>query len=244
MIMNDRPDLRLHEEALLLALKDDRGTPNSSQYGFALGGALLAELLLEGRLVLEEKPRRKPLKPGKKPSYLVAIDDSKPFADPVLDECLHRVSTSKKPRSPEDWVTRFAQLKDLKRRIAVGLCRKGILREREDRILVLFRRTAYPTLDGTPEKKVVERLRDAVQGDSMDLDARTAVLVALANGTGLLKPVLGKDLVKRRKQRIEEIAEGDIVGEATKAAIQAAQAAVIAATTAATAASGAAVIGG
>lgn len=234
--MNDRPELWLQEEVLLLALKDDKGTPHSSMYSIAMGGAMLAELLLNERLVLEEKPRKKPLKPGKKPAYLVAVDNPKQLADPVLDECLHRAVTSKKPRSPQDWVTRFGQLKDLKRRVAVGLCRKGILREREDRILVLFRRTAYPTLDGAPERRVVDRLQDAVAGDSMDLDARTAVLVALANGTGILKHVLSKDLVKQRKDRIQEIGEGDIVGEATKAAVQAAQAAVVAATTAATSA--------
>ena len=232
--MNDRPELWLQEEVLLLALKDDKGTPHSSMYSIAMGGALLAELLLSERLVLEEKPRKKPLKAGKKPDYVVAIDNPKPLADPVLDECLHRVTTSKKARSPQDWVTRFGQLKDLKRRVAVGLCRKGILREREDRILVLFRRTAYPTLDGAPEQRVVDRLQDAVAGDSMDLEARTAVLTALANGTGILKHVLGKDLVKQRKDRLKEIGEGDIVGEATKAAVEAAQAAVIAATTAAT----------
>lgn len=232
--MNDRPELWLHEEVLLLALKDEKGTPHSSMYTIAMGGAILAELLLNERFVLEERPRKKPLKPGKKPDYLVAIDNPKALADPVLDECLHRVTISKKARSPQDWVARFGQLKDLRRRVAVGLCRKGILREREDRILVLFRRTAYPTLDGAPERRVVDRLRDAVVGDSMDLDARTAVLVALANGTGILKHVLGKDLVKQRKDRLKEIGEGDIVGEATKAAVEAAQAAVIAATTTAT----------
>lgn len=234
--MSDRPELRLHEEILLLALKDEKGTPHSSQYGFALGGALLAELLLEERLELQEKPRRKPLKPGKKPDYLVAVADGKPLADPIVDECLHRVGTSKKSRSPQDWVVRFSQLKDLKRRIAVGLCRRGILREREDRILVLFRRTAYPTLDGAPERRVMDRLTAAVMGDGDALDSRTAVLVALCHGTGLLKPVLGKAVVKERKEWIESIASGDIVGEATKAAVQAAHAAVIAATTAATAA--------
>lgn len=231
--MNDRPELWLHEEVLLLALKDEKGTPHSSMYTIGMGGAILAELLLDERFVLEEKPRNKPLKPGKKPSYLVAIDNPKPLADPILDECLHRVVTSKKPRSPQDWVTRFGQLKDLRRRVAVGLCRKGILREREDRILVLFRRTAYPTLDGAAERRVVDRLQEAVVGDSMDLEARTAVLVALANGTGILKHVLGKDVVKQRKDRLKEIGEGDIVGEATKAAVEAAQAAIIAATTAA-----------
>ena len=231
--MNDRPELWLHEEVLLLALKDEKGTPYSSMYSYALGGGMLADLLLSGRFILEEKPRKKPRKPGKKPSYLVAVDNPKPLSDPILDECLHRVSTSKKARSPQEWGTRFAQLKDLKRRIAVSLCRKGILREREDRILVLFRRTAYPTLDGAPERRVMERVVEAVTGDSRELDARTAVLVALANGTGILKPVLGKDVVKQRKDRIKEIGEGDIVGEATKAAVEAAQAAIVAATTAA-----------
>jgi hypothetical protein len=231
--MNEKPELWLHEEVLLLALKDEKGTPHSSQYSFALGGALLAELLLTERLTLEEKPRKKPLKPGKKPSYLVTVTDPKPLADPILDECLHRVATSKKKRSPQDWVMRFYQLKDLKRRIAIGLCRRGILREREDRILVLFRRAAYPTLDGSPERRVMDRMGAAVMGDEKALDARTAVLVALAHGTGLLKPVLGKDIVKERKEWIVAIAEGDVVGEATRAAVQAAQAAVIAATTAA-----------
>lgn len=230
--MTEKPELRLHEEVLLLALKDEKGTPHSSQYGFALGGALLAELLLEERLELSEKPRRKPLKPGKKPDYLVAVAGRKPLADPILDECMHRITTSKKARSPQDWVTRFSQLKDLKRRIAVGLCRRGILREREDRILVLFRRTAYPTLDGAPEQRVMDRLRAAVMGDEDALDPRTAVLVALCHGTGLLKPILGKELVKERKDWIESIATGDIVGEATKAAVEAAQAAVAVAVTA------------
>lgn len=238
--MNDRSELRLYEEVLLLALKDEKGTPHASQYGFALGGALLAELLLEERLVLEGEARRKPSKSGKKPAYRVAVDEPRPLADPILDECLYRVSNSRKPRSPQDWVMRFARLKDLKRRIAVGLCRKGILREREDRILVLFRRTAYPTLDGSPERRVVERLAEAVSGDSRDLSARTAVLIALCHGTGLLKPVLGKDVVKERKARIEEIAEGDIVGQATKAAVQAAQAAAVAAATTASVAATAA----
>ena len=234
--MTDRPELRLHEEVLLLALKDEKGTPHASQYGFAMGGALLAELLLTDRLILEDKPRRKPLKPGKKPDYLVALGDRRPMSDPILDECLHRVGESKRPRSPQDWVMRFARLKDLRRRVAVGLCRRGILREEEDRIMVMVRRTAYPTLDGAPESRVVDRLRKSIMSDSEETDARTAVLVALANVTGLLKPALGKDILKQRKARIKVIAEGDVVGDATRTAVEAAQAAVIAATTAVSAA--------
>ena len=53
--MNEDPELRLHEEVLLLALKDDKGTPHVDHYGFALGGAILAELLGEDRVGLAVK---------------------------------------------------------------------------------------------------------------------------------------------------------------------------------------------
>ena len=43
--------LRPHEQLMLLALRDDKGTLESkaSMHSFALGGALLAELSLHGR---------------------------------------------------------------------------------------------------------------------------------------------------------------------------------------------------
>ena len=41
-------DLHLHEQLLLLALRDDKGTPESraGQYGFAMAGAMLAVVAL------------------------------------------------------------------------------------------------------------------------------------------------------------------------------------------------------
>ena len=46
--MSDRENLHLHEQLMLLALRDEKGTLESkaSMYSFALGGALLAELSL------------------------------------------------------------------------------------------------------------------------------------------------------------------------------------------------------
>ena len=51
--------LYLHEEIMLLALRDEEGTVEfGSMYGYALGGAILAELLLAGRISVEEGKRK------------------------------------------------------------------------------------------------------------------------------------------------------------------------------------------
>ena len=55
----------------------------------------------------------------------------------------------------------------------------------------------------------------------------TAVLVSLASNASILKVVFDKKKLKERKARIEKIANGEVTGQATKAAIQAMQAAVV-----------------
>ena len=51
--MATRRSLYLHEEILLLALKDEKGTFVAASYEMALGGAILAELLLQKRIGIE-----------------------------------------------------------------------------------------------------------------------------------------------------------------------------------------------
>ena len=49
--MSTRPPLPLYEELLLLALDDDKGTTDlEGMYRTAMGGAILAELILLGAL--------------------------------------------------------------------------------------------------------------------------------------------------------------------------------------------------
>ena len=73
---------------------------------------------------------------------------------------------------------------------------------------------------------MIERLRAAIFTSTLELDARTVVLLSLANSAGLLKiPFAARDL-RKRKQRIKAIVAGDAIGKATRQAIEAAQAAV------------------
>jgi hypothetical protein len=218
-----RPNqLYLHEEILLLALRDKEGTiPMETQYGLALGGALLAELLLHERIKVEESRRKK---------LVVVAPRAKPIGEPLLDECFEKIKTAKRRATLQTWVGRLSRVKQLKHRVAMGLCDRRILKADEGKVLLIFKRKIYPEIDPGPEREVIARLRQAVFTYTREIDSRTIVLVALVHTSGILKLVFDKKKLKGRKKRLEQITKGDLVGTATREAIQAVQAAVIVAT--------------
>ena len=211
-------DLQLHEEIMLLALRDREGTVHSgSSYIFALGGAVLSELMMAGRLEVFQDGKHE----------RVRAVDATPVGDPLLDEWLEAIAEREKPRTLRDWVGRVAHTKDLKHRVALGLCRRGILRTDEDKVLWIFTRKIYPELDPGPEREVKERMERAIFGGSESVAPRTAVLIALAHHSGILKSVFARERLKRHENAIERITSGERVGDATQEAIQAMQAAVV-----------------
>jgi len=210
--------LYLHEEIMLLTLRDRKGTVASgTNYRYAIGGAALAELLMRDRAVVDREKKKKFLR----------LVDSTPFGEPVLDECLQKLTSAKKRAQLQAWVSRFANVKKLKHRVAKQLCRRGVLRADEDKVLLLFSRKIYPEINATPEREIMDRLHRAIFTDTEDVDPRTAVLLSLAKSADVLKVNFNKKELKARKKRIEQVANGDVTGKATKEAIEAMQAAVM-----------------
>ena len=218
MTIESSKQLFLHEEILLLALRDQEGTITAgAYYAQAMAGAVLAELLLNRRIGLEPS--------GKK--EVVALLIPKPLGDPVIDECLENIRTAKRRAAAQIWVSRFACLKDLKHRVAHRLCERGILRSDRATVLLLFSQRVYPEVDPRPEKQLVQRLHHAILTESSEIEPRTAILLSLAYSAGFLRLVFDKKQLKRRKLRIQQIANGEHIGKATREAIAAAQAAVM-----------------
>lgn len=210
--------LYLHEEILLLALRDKEGTVASGALlEYALGGALVTELLLRERISIDSTSKRK----------MVNVLSIEPVGVSLLDESLQRMATAKRRAALQTWVSRLAGIKWLKHRVAQRLCELGILRETEDKVLWIFTRTVYPELTHVPEQQLIERLQTAIFSDACDLDSHTAVLIALAHSAGILGNVFAKQDLKKRKQRLEQITRGDAVGQATKEAIEAMQTAIM-----------------
>lgn len=233
-------DLHLHEQLLLLALRDRKGTPESgSDYrAYALGGAILAELALTGCIRIDEGRR--------------AVVEEVPGADrprnAVLAEALGLVRNRRRRRRASGWVSSFAGIKDLWHRTALGLCGRGVLRKSESQVLLVFSRKTYPTLDPGPERDLLRRMREAIIGDG-EIEAGLGVVIGAAHSTGILKTHFDKKLLSGRKHRLERIAEGrhlrvmghesgqaDEPSEASEASIRAVTASVQAATAAAQAA--------
>ena len=219
--MEPNNNLHIYEEILLLALRDKKGTILFGvNYQQALAGALLAELLLKKKIEIETSGRRK----------FVKLLDRKSMRNQLLDECLNKLSSSKRRARPINWVQRFANISRLKHKAAQSLCRKRILKMEEDKVLLLFRRKLYPELNPKPEKQLIDRLSSAIFGGSKEVDPQTIILISICQSTGILNHLFDKKELRKQKQRIKDITSGNLIGQATKEAVEAMQAAIMVAT--------------
>lgn len=207
--------LSLYHEVTLLALKDEKGTVESGAYILpAIGAAILSELLLSGRVEIESE--------GKK--SFTRVVSTEVLGDDLLDECLQRIHASKKRHKLQTWVTRFSNTKNLRHRVALDLCARGVLRASQDKVMFVFKRRIYPEIHPKPEREIVARLKKAIFGAG-PVDPRTVALVAIAQAANLLKNAVDRKRLKDRKERIKRITSGEATGRAAKDVIEAAQAA-------------------
>jgi hypothetical protein len=218
--------MSLPEEFLLLAYAED-GTPltDGTHLDNGLGGAVLLELALAGRVGIEDKR--------------VVVADPSPTGDPLLDDNLARVGAEPKARKPGHWVSKFA--KNARPRVLGKLVADEVLTVEEDRVLGVFPRKKYPSagrVPPAPEADALQRLRSAVLG-SGPVEPRTAALCALVAATELDRKVLTDLDRKLVKTRLKEIGEGAWAADAVRKAIEdiqvAVMVAIVASTTAATA---------
>jgi hypothetical protein len=217
-MLDENIRLGLHEEIMLLALHDKKGTIiGGVWHATALGGAILSELLLRGKLEIETD--------GKK--SFVKLIDKKPTGDEVLDEAIQKIAVAKRRADAQTWVMRFSSMKNLWHRIARSLCDQKILRADERQLLLFFKQRIYPERNHGPERAIMGRLNDAVFTSAKSVDARTIVLVSLADASHLLPVLFDRKKLKERKEHIKKLVQGETVGGAARAAIQSAQAAIM-----------------
>lgn len=232
---SSRFDLHLHEQLLLLALKDRKGTVDyrAGHYHLAMGGAILAELALDGFIRIDESRKAR----------VEAVRGPGRPRDEVMDEALDQVRGSRRPRRAAAWVQRFGSVKRLRHRTAVGLCRRGILRTSESQLLLVFSRKVYPTVDPEPERRIIAALRDAVMGEA-DIEPGLGVVLSLAHTTGSLKIHFDRRELRTRRKRLKAIAAGEAFRASSHPAVAAQQAvkSAVAAAQAAVAATNAAVV--
>jgi hypothetical protein len=226
-----RPDLTLHEQILLLVLTDRTGVLlDDTHFRFALAGAILSELLLNGYIELDSGES----------GHLVTVTRRERTGDPVLDDALRQILSATRRADTVRWIDRLADHEELHLRVARQLCRKEVLKEHEGRVRLIFLRNVFVELEAETQDEVTGRVRRAVFDDGA-VDARTALVASLASAGHILRAVFGDDEVQARQERIRTLMDHaemsseirDSAREAEAAVVTATDAAVLAAQTAA-----------
>ena len=209
--------LLLHQEIMLLAIRDDRGSFSGGTYLYSVAGAMVSELLMKQRIV-----------GGRGKRHVVGVIDKSPTGDNLLDELLQEILASNKAHGLQHWVSQAANMPKLKHRVAKQLCELGILRQDEKKVLWFFTKKVYPELDGSYEDDIRNRMSKVMFNEGAETDGPTAVLIALASHGGLLKANFPPEELRQYKDRIKKLSKGNILAAgATQSAIEAFETAIL-----------------
>lgn len=201
--------LRFAEEILLLLLHDENGkfarVPDWS-LKYALGGGVLMDLALEDRIDTDLE-------------HLVLVDGT-PMDDDILDPMLAEISGAAETRDAGYWLEIAAARADDIHQSAVGqLVERGIIEQREDRFLWVFRARRYPVVDGSAEREVKLRIMEVLFSDVVP-SPRDVVIICLADACGIFTELLSKREAQLARPRIELVRKMDLIGRAVTAAIR------------------------
>jgi hypothetical protein len=187
--MMDSP-LPLHQALLILALDEDKGalvSGSSRPIAAALGAALLMELILQGRLCMNENLRLE----GR---------DAGVTGDTELDRVLAEVTAADKARKTSYWVAHLAERpKKLRERLLAGAARQGLLLLDEKDNLSLPRR------EGGSAKWQLKNCLRTLTLTPTTADLRDISLLALLRAAGLLDLVFTRDELRQANKIVQEL---------------------------------------
>jgi hypothetical protein len=200
--------LTMPEEILLLMLEDESGRLMeglAAAGDCAIAGAILAELLLAGRI-------------GTGPQRLAVLNTT-PTGDALQDEVLRELATGPAADSRQ-WIETLAGKAEHFREILFGrLVARGVLREEEGRFLWVFPERRYPMIDGREEREVKARIMDVLFHDGTPA-TRDALLIGICRAADLLGRLLSLEELEHRRQRIDAVAEREELSRSLSDAVQ------------------------
>jgi Golgi phosphoprotein 3 (GPP34) len=182
---------RLPTELVLLALDETAGRIRGGRpdLDYALAGAVLLDLALEGRVTLD--------------GARVAAGGGL-TGDPILDDALARV-TGERRRRPKAWVPTLSR--GLRRRLVERLVLAGTLSTERVRMLWVFPaiRYRYPPGRLSAGAAIARRVAAAVDGVGAP-DPRTAALCGLVRVAGLDRRLFPDRPRRQTRRRLDEVA--------------------------------------
>jgi Golgi phosphoprotein 3 (GPP34) len=197
-------------EELKLCSIDEHGHAFSTKIVAGLGGALAAELILAGRISIDEGS--------------IALRDPTPTGDGLVDAALDGLGQhGDEAPSPASWISRVGVTASP--RVHEGLVQKGLVTvERGGRswLLVVRRSDRYRITPAGEDPR--HRLRAVLTGET-DPDARTASLAGLVSVCGVVDRFIDGRARAAARHRAAELAADQAVSESVRAAIEASRSA-------------------
>jgi len=202
--------LTLPEEIILLTLENESGkfiTVPDHCMRHALAGAVLMELAFLEKI--ETGPD------------LLRATDCTPVGDDLLDPALHLLCGSDAPQDPGYWVGRIADIStDIRQTALARLCEKGVLEEKDDLFLWVFRSRRYPTCDGSRDRREVKlRMMTHLFGEDVP-DPRDVAIIGLADACRIFEHLLAWPELERARTRIDQVRKLEPVARSVKAVIR------------------------
>ena len=201
--------LTFAEEIMLLLLEDESGrfiyVPEHS-VNCVLSGAVLMDLALMGKIDTDLKK-------------LMVIDPSE-TGDDLLDPTLQRLVESEEQHDARYWVEHCQRdSAAIRQRALDRLCEAGILVREENRFLWVFSSRRYPTRDGKAEREVKLRIMSILFSDEIP-DPRDIAIIGLVDTCGIFRHLLSQREYQRARDRIVQIRNMDLIGQAVTAAVR------------------------
>ncbi|MEJ3744770.1 GPP34 family phosphoprotein [Actinomycetes bacterium KLBMP 9797] len=182
----------LADELFLVGHDAHTGKPagHAGVLASALAGALLGELLLDGRLTLIDDR--------------VAVQAHRPYGEKVSDAVLAEITRQGDGRPVPHWVRYLRG--DVREVVARRLLAAGLVRREQPRGLAWRGPVRFPAHDPIAYAEPRRRLAAALARQQR-VDAQLATLAALAGATGLdevVAPELGRAELRERLIRVTE----------------------------------------
>lgn len=210
-------DLLIVEDFMLLLLDDDSGSPaGAGTLHYSLGGALLVDLALQGRIEIDSKG--------------VTVVPASPPTDPLLADALEKIGEKRRGTH----ALLFVLGQELSDKVTERLLERGLVRREQRKVLRLFRTTTWPADDVRHEDDLRAQLK-RVLVDGEQPDARAAAIIALLNAINVLYIVLDDLPWRTVAKRAYEIQKGDWAGDPATMAVMTTNAGIVAATASAVA---------
>ncbi len=191
--------LTLYEELFLLDIDEDQGAAvarTKRELRFGLTGATLAELVLQGKVHVDQKGR-------------LEVANPEPVGNEILDWALDEIKNGKRGHKIDYWVGALAAKKNkLRKKTVKQLESDGVICQQDGRMEWVIPVPDCPGGNASAKYCLKSKLRESVLTET-EPDLRSLALLDLARASGLLNLIFTKDERQAARQRIYELMVGE-----------------------------------